>query len=103
MSADNWAQCPRCTAVGEAKLQKRAVAIQASYGKVPVEEFDAARRLLTDDMAAFEKRTPTFREDYEFYGAESGTVTASYSGGCRECGLSLDFEDSHPIPGVSDA
>lgn len=100
MSADNWAQCPRCTARAEAKFRARTAAIGASYGKVTVEEFDAARKLLASDMAAFENRRPTFREDYEFYGAESGTVTARYGGSCDECGLELHFSEDHPIPGV---
>ena len=41
---------------------------------------------------------PEFREDYEIYGAETGVVTVSYSGVCRQCGLSLHFEDRKPIP-----
>lgn len=98
MSADNWAQCPRCTAVGEAKLQARDAAVRASYGKVPVAEFDNARRQLAVDKASFERRDPTFREDYEIYGAETGSITVSYSGECRECGLRLSFTERHPIP-----
>jgi hypothetical protein len=98
MSADNWAQCPRCTSAGTAKLQAREAAIQASYGVVPVADFDDARRALEADKAAFERRAPTFREDYEIYGADTGVVKVGYSGSCGECGLQLDFTEEHPIP-----
>lgn len=98
MSADNWAQCPRCASSGTAKLQAREAAIQASYGVVPVADFDEARRALEAEKAAFERRTPTLREDYEIYGADTGVVTVSYSGHCGECGLRLNFNEEHPIP-----
>lgn len=97
MSADNWAQCPRCISIGTAKLEERNAVIQSSYGIVPVADFDEARRTLEADRAAFERRDPTFREDYEIYGAETGTVTVSYSGFCSECGLKLKFTEDHPI------
>lgn len=98
MSADNWAMCPRCTAIATAKFEARDAAIQATYGTVPVNEFDAARNALADDRAAFDRRHATFREDYEIYGAETGVVTVSYSGSCTECRLELSFTEQHPIP-----
>lgn len=100
MGADNWAYCPRCTQQGRAKLDKRAAAIQASYGKIPVEEFDEARRQHAAAVKAFEQRERTFREDYEISGADTGTVTVGYSGSCAKCRLSLEFTDTHPIPGL---
>jgi hypothetical protein len=36
----------------------------------------------------------TFREDYEFYGAETGEVTARYRGRCTVCGLSGQIDHS---------
>ena len=99
MSADNWAHCPCCTSVALAEFEAREAAVQASYGVVPVDEFDAARKRLADDKAAFERREPTFREDYEISGAEEGVISVSYSGRCRKCGLNLSFADEHPIPG----
>lgn len=98
MSADNWAQCPRCTKRGREALEARNTAVQASYGQVPVEEFDEARRQHAQAVAEFERRHPTFREDYEIYGAESGVVTAEYSGSCEACGLRLTFIHQHLIP-----
>jgi len=38
-----------------------------------------------------EDEKSSFREDYEFYGAESGTISWDYSGYCRECELQVTF------------
>lgn len=98
MSASNWARCPRCTKAGREALAQRNAAVQASYGTVPVEEFDEARRQHAQAVAEFERRDSTFREDYEIFGAEDGVITVEYSGGCRECGLHLSFINKHVIP-----
>jgi hypothetical protein len=60
----------------------------ASYGVVPPEEFDAAREALEP---VDEEVYRTFREDYEFSGAETGEVTAFYGGECSSCGLSAEL------------
>jgi len=46
----------------------------------------------------------TFREDYQIYGAETGTVTVEYLGECHSCGLTLEFKDQRaiPVPPVSE-
>ncbi len=98
MSANNWAQCPRCTRRGEADLNEREAKVWGSYGKIPMGEFDAARNAAQTDRAEFANRDRTFREDYEIYGAETGEVTVAYSGSCQECGLSLTFQHDHVIP-----
>ncbi len=99
MSADNWAVCPRCLAEALTEYRAELDCVGALYGEVPVEEFDTARAALTppnrDDFQ-------TFREDYEFYGAEQGEVTASYSGHCSKCGLGLDFKESRRFWGEAD-
>jgi hypothetical protein len=100
MSADNWAYCPRCTARQQALLDQQADAVDAKYGKVPVEKFDQARRQHAEAVAAFARRERTFREDYEITGADTGIVTVSYSGSCTKCKLSLKFTDTHAIPGA---
>ena len=90
MSADNWAICPRCIKRATREHDEQVATVMATYGQVSVDEFDAARAALKDvDPEAFR----TFREDYEFYGAEDGEVTASYSGHCAKCGLGLDFKE----------
>lgn len=95
MSADNWAICPRCEDRRQTRLRERAVEVQAAYGSVSVEEFDRLRNSLATDQAV--EPANTFREDYEFYGAEDGTVHAAYSGGCSECGLGVTFAHEHPF------
>ena len=40
------------------------------------------------DVMREETLLRTFREDYEFYGADEGTVTVDYSGSCQKCGSS---------------
>lgn len=95
MSADNWADCPRCKVIREAALTERERAVENAYGKVPVAEFDAMRAELERDANTL--IDPTFREDYEIYGAEDGVVKVRYQGRCKDCGLSLKFEHDHPL------
>jgi hypothetical protein len=101
MSADNWATCPCCAKRREVDLAHRESQLKASYGHVPLADFDAAREQLANDQATGIEAT--FREDYEFYGAEDGVVVASYTGGCTKCGLTLKFKHEHPldVDGVS--
>jgi hypothetical protein len=100
MSADNWAHCPRCTQQGQAKLDERGATVNAQYGKIPVDEFDEARRQYAAVVLKFEQRERTFREDYEVHGAKTGIVTVEYAGHCTKCKLSLNFTDVHTIPGL---
>lgn len=95
MSADNWADCPRCKVIRETALVERERAVEDAYGKVPVAEFDAMRADLERDKSTL--ADPTFREDYEIYGAEDGVVRVKYSGHCRDCNLRLKFEHEHPL------
>lgn len=95
MSASNWAICPRCLARAREAEAAQLAAVMDSYGKVPVDEFDRARAEVKPvDPEDFRN----FREDYEIYGAETGTVEVSYSGHCGTCGLGLDFTDKRPLP-----
>ena len=89
MSADNWAVCPRCDRLRTESIAARREAVAKAYGTVPVEEFDTMRAKLEEDSS--KRPEPTLREDYEFYGAEEGTVHADYSCHCSTCGLSLKF------------
>lgn len=98
MSADNWTHCPRCTAREEKRLDLREIDVQALYGTVSVEEFDQARSDLAAERTKFGVRPENFREDYEIYGAKTGTVSVGYSGECQDCGLRLSFQEEHPIP-----
>ena len=89
MSASNWAKCPRCAARA-AKAQEGMMAKLAEAG-------------LNDGTFTLNVRVEgdTFREDYEIYGAEQGTIHVGYSGSCQTCGLHIDFSHEHEIPGVA--
>jgi hypothetical protein len=91
MSADNWAICPRCLGEAHKANEAERTRVAALYGKVPIEEFDAARAAI---VAVDVKGYYTFREDYEFYGAEDGEIQVRYSGNCSKCGLSAEIKDS---------
>ena len=80
------------------QLDEREAEVQASYGTMSIEAFDEARKVIADATSAFERRRPTFREDYEITDAETGMVTVSYRGECQVCHLSLAFTTEHPIP-----
>lgn len=103
MSASNWAICPRCRQEAERNAEFNRQMVADLYGRVSVEEFDAARAGLEATLAKMldEDTLSTFREDYEIFGASDGTVKVSYSGSCEVCGLSLDFEHEHAIPGLT--
>jgi hypothetical protein len=103
MSADNWDKCPRCVSRNLHTIAELAGKVSEAYGSVDVETFDQMRQELSDKQAAHDDYNAfrTFREDYEIYGAEDGLVEVSYRGGCRECGLSLEFEHAHTIDGVT--
>lgn len=95
MSASNWAVCPRCTKQRLAMLDEMRAKLAACYGVVPVEEFDQMRQQVTEceNMPA----AATLREDYEFYGAEDGTVVAEYRCSCTKCGLESAFTHRHEL------
>jgi len=100
MSADNWNYCPGCKArkIEEAEALERSV--QESYGKISMEEWDSLRSRAAAAQAAIpdadtENGDPTFREDYEFYGAQTGVVHVRYSGHCSLCNLSIKFTHEH--------
>ena len=95
MSADNWAQCPRCAANRQAAVRDLVAKVAQAYGVLPVTEFDRLRESAVD--LECESLEPTFREDYEINGAETGEVVVSYRGSCARCGLSLKFRDTHPL------
>lgn len=97
MSANNWAICPRCMRRAYQNADRELSAVMASYGKVSVEEFNRTRDSV---KSVREEDYRTFREDYEIYGAEIGTVQVGYSGNCGVCDLTLNFNDEHPIGGV---
>lgn len=99
MSASNWAQCPRCTRRREREIEERAAKVRASYGIATPAEYERAVRNLRN-IDPKPTAGDTFREDYEIYGAEDGTVKVDYAGSCRACGLKLAFKHTHAIPDI---
>lgn len=93
MSASSWSVCPRCLWLAKKGERERVQAAADAYGKVPAQEYENLRR----NAAAFhvnEADYPThLREDYEIWGAESGTVTVVYNAHCEKCDLVAGFSD----------
>ncbi|SRR6266498_4710826 len=98
MSADNWAECPRCIQVEAARITKMKTSVNENYGKVPMDEFEDMRAELETIIHKFNQgMNHTFREDYEFYGVESGTLEISYRGNCTVCGLTHKISESRKL------
>lgn len=89
MSADNWAACPRCTQLAEARRQRAETKASVSYGKVPAAEWLKLRR-------RGEKRRDledTLREDYQVgINTETGGFFVTYSATCTACAFSFRYE-----------
>jgi hypothetical protein len=100
VSADNWATCPVCFRKALDKQEQAVKEAAAAYGVVPAEEYEgllAASRVVPDPE---DEQYQTFREDYEIWGASTGTVKVDYSGHCDKCNTGLDFEFEREIPGI---
>jgi len=86
MSADNWAQCPKC----EVLEIKRTVAldetIKQAYGRVSSEKY---LELLQKQQSP-EPLGYTLREDYEI-GIHGGEFVVSYGGRCNNCSFEYSF------------
>lgn len=91
MSADNWTICPRCHAKRQEQLEKLQAKLDASYGKVPLETFDAKRAEVAKALAVPE--SASMREDYELGVDSDGYFTIDYRCSC-DCGFHYEFETS---------
>lgn len=74
--------------------------VTAAYGKVPVDEFDALRDAYAEKERLYvnpedHNEFRTFREDYEFYGADEGVVHVRYGGQCTKCGTGTTINQDH--------
>lgn len=102
MSADAWQVCPQCSNGLHKEIEDVRTDMTESYGKVTADEFlyliEKLAKLERDaEKAGDDFRQHTFREDYEIYGAETGTLTVSYHGQCTECGLKLSVKETYPF------
>jgi hypothetical protein len=90
VSADNFAVCPRCLGRAQQAHEEQTEQTQEAYGKVPAPEYEEMRRHDLES-APNPENFLTFREDYEFFGADMGLVVAHYKGECHVCGLSTEL------------
>ncbi len=92
MSADNWAICPKCQKIEDDKHEKLVQKVEASYGKVPVDEYlsllEKSRQLVKMDF--------TLREDYEL-GIQDDEFYVRYSSSCKVCGFKYDYKYDAPV------
>lgn len=105
MGADNWAICPRCLKkkieAHQKATQEAINAVESSYGKVTIEEFEALVRNLRElegrDPSEIPEKDFTLREDYEIGTDESGTFGVNYRCSCKECGFSFKYNHDEQV------
>lgn len=96
MSANNWAVCPVCLSRAVTRYLDAANELSKAYGVVNFAEFDALRNKVAV-KGVNESDFQTFREDWEIYGADVGSVTVAYYGVCGICGSSCKFTSTHEV------
>lgn len=79
MSAENWAQCPRCTKIFEAERL-------TLYGNVPEERYPSEVKRVEGAIKA-----QNLREDYEIGIDLEGNFYVKYCGHCAFCGFHYEF------------
>jgi hypothetical protein len=92
MSANNWAQCPRCRQNGIKELRSRQQKVADAYGKVPEHEYLEMKEWAKQPVSF---PSESLREDYELrIDPATWTFKVSYQAHCDECGFSFKFEHS---------
>jgi hypothetical protein len=76
MGADNYAKCPRCQKALDGTVDTLSRRTAEGYGKVSVAEYTELQNRLAEAVVKAQVGSQTFREDYEIYGADGGTVAA---------------------------
>ena len=97
MSADGWQQCPQCSEEAEKKINELTNSIDEQYGRLDPESWLEFKRCTELDIDEIERSEQTWREQFEFFGAESGVLKVSYSAYCTVCKLKLEFKQEHPF------
>ena len=95
MSADNWAECPRCRAMRLVEIEKRRLNLLKIYGKVPPEQYVTEMTDLNNFRDSH--LDETLREDYELGITPQGRFYVSYGGGCDKCGLAFTFKHEEAV------
>lgn len=94
MSADNWAECPRCMAQKAQRNEDLTAQVKDAYGEMPLEEWLTFRDATQGEID--EKVDSTFREDWEI-GTVEGEFYVRYKGACGTCDLRYEFKHDHVI------
>lgn len=96
MSADNWAECPRCIHRAVKEKERKVQECKDAYGKVPAEEYLS---MLKESEKGINVGT-LLREDYGFGMGDDGEFVARYSAACQSeiCGFHFEFEHREIVP-----
>lgn len=92
MSADNWAECPRCLKTESESLDRARLAAGESYGKVPPGVYLASLRAVEAKAGLLENMESTLREDYELGITREGQFCVIYKARCSRCGFAHTFK-----------
>jgi predicted Zn-ribbon and HTH transcriptional regulator len=88
MSANNWAQCPKCEKKFNESVKMAKANLKNSYGKVEAEAYILASQAVA--AMKFDDRQ-TLREDWEL-GIIDGEFYVRYSAHCDKCGFNHEFK-----------
>lgn len=96
MSADNWMVCPRCFAQAVHDHRNAVKAVDKSYGKVSIVEFEKRRAALgkPPTVANFKEE---LREDFELGITDASEFYVKYSSSCQMCRFGHTFEHSEQL------
>ena len=93
MSADNWAECPQCVELGQAKWESRQQEVLDAYGIVTPSEY-RSMLIQLDEFAPQENYN--LCEDYELR-ISDGKFHVWYKARCERCGFKHSFTAEEPI------
>ncbi len=88
MSANNYADCPRCIANAKVEQERLAKLAEEQYGKVSPSEY----KKLLSESENMEYPNETLREDWEIKTDRDGEFSVYYGCTCEHCGFSREFK-----------
>lgn len=94
MSADNWAECPKCRKRVEKEYADANKALREQYGKVSLEEYKKLEDVAKLKAHKCKEMDITLREDYEI-GIYDGRFYIGYSGTCTDPNCDFVFHFDH--------
>jgi len=92
MSADNWADCPKCKMKYEKVLLNLEQKKNKLYGKIPLEDWEALQK---EPLPKF--NSETLREDFAIGIFTEGGFYIDYSGACTVCGFKFIYKFSKDL------